>query len=263
MKTLPVLATIVIALGWSQAVVAQGASPNRAVAGRIAEAPEANAALMQQYRWTSHTQVIDQGQVKATRIDAVNYGPDGQLRRSMLNGRSTPLLPVGFERRHIGEADRQNVEEYLTGLRDLLEQHTLPTAGKVRDFLNRAAASGRDAYGLFAMTGRNLVQPNDTVSLWVDPRTRLAQRIRVSTSFEGEPVTLTATFKTLASGLNHVAYAELTMPARQISVQVQNFDYNLKGPGPADPGDGTARRADGGQPTPQQGISRSWATSFP
>lgn len=225
MKTLPVLATIVIALGWSQAVLAQGASPNAAVAGRIAEAPEANAALMQQYSWTSRTEVIDQGQVKATRIDAVNYGPDGQLQRSILNRRITPL-PVGSLRRHIGEDDRQNVEEYLTGLRDLLEQYTLPTAGKVQDFLNRAAASGRDAYGLFAMTGRNLVQPNDTFSLWVDPRTRLAQRIRVSTTFEGEAVTLTATFKTLPSGLNHVAYAEVTMPAGQLSVQVQNFDYN-------------------------------------
>jgi len=28
------------------------------------------------------------------------------------------------------------------------------------------------------------------------------------------------------SGLNHVAYAEVTVPAKQLSVQVQNFDYN-------------------------------------
>jgi len=39
-------------------------------------------------------------------------------------------------------------------------------------------------------------------------------------------VSLTATFKTLPSGLNHVAYAEVTVPTRQISIQVQNFDYD-------------------------------------
>jgi len=39
-------------------------------------------------------------------------------------------------------------------------------------------------------------------------------------------VNLTATFKTLASGLNHVAFAEVSVPAKQLSVQVQNFDYN-------------------------------------
>ena len=37
---------------------------------------------------------------------------------------------------------------------------------------------------------------------------------------------LTGTFKTLPTGLNHVAYAEVTVPAKQLSVQVQNFDYN-------------------------------------
>ena len=76
MKTLPVLAAIVIALGWSQTVLAQGAaSPNAAMAGRITEARKANAALMQQYSWTSRTEVIDQGQVKDLRLDAVTYGP--------------------------------------------------------------------------------------------------------------------------------------------------------------------------------------------
>ena len=49
MKTLPILAAIVIALGglgWPQTVLAQGASPNAAMAGRITEARKANAVLM-------------------------------------------------------------------------------------------------------------------------------------------------------------------------------------------------------------------------
>ena len=180
---------------------------------------------MRQYSWTSRTEVIDQGQVKDTRIDAVNYGPDGRLQRSIMNDQSAPL-PFGFLRRRIAEYERTKVEEYLTGLRGLLEQYSLPTAGKVQDFMNKATASGPDANGLFEMTGRNVVFPDDTFSLWVDPRTRHAQKIQVSTTFEGDPVNLTATFKTLPTGLNHVAYAEVTVPAKQISVQVQNFDYN-------------------------------------
>ena len=32
--------------------------------------------------------------------------------------------------------------------------------------------------------------------------------------------------QTLPSGLDHVAYAEVTMPAGQMSIQVQNFDYD-------------------------------------
>jgi hypothetical protein len=226
MRLLPLLALIGLALGWpstSSAQTGQSAPTNMAM--RVTAARKANAALMAKYSWTSRTEVIDQGQVKDLRLDAVNYGPGGQLQRTVMNDQSAPL-PLGFLRRRIAEHERQKVEEYLSGLRDLLEQYTLPTAGKVQDFMNRATATGPDASGLFEMTGQSVVYPGDTFSIWVNPRTRHPQKIQVSTTFQGDPVTLTATFKTLPSGLNHVAYAEVTVPAKQLSVQVQNFDYN-------------------------------------
>ncbi len=224
MKILLVLAVVLSVLSVPQITLAQSTPPTE-MAVRVTEARKANAALMRQYSWTSRTEVIDQGQVKDVRIDAVNYGPGGQLQRSTLNDQSAPL-PLGFLRRRVAEYERQKVETYLTGLRDLFEQYTLPTAGKVQDFLNKATASGPDASGLFEMTGRNVVLPGDTFSLWLNPRTRHPQRIQVATTFQGDPVNLTATFNTLPSGLNYVAYAEVTVPAKQISVQVQNFDYN-------------------------------------
>ena len=224
-KALPALAVVVIALGWAQTIPAQSPPPAvTSMAVRITEARKANATLMRQYSWTSRTEVIDQGQLKDLRIDAVTYGPDGQLQRSTLNDQSTPL-PLGFLRRRVAELERQKVEQYLSGLRSLLEQYTLPTAGKVQDFMNRATATGPDPSGL-SMTGHSVVVPGDAFSLWVDPATRHPRKIQVSTTFQGDPVSLTATFKTLPTGLNHVAYAEVTAPAKQMSVQVQNFDYN-------------------------------------
>ena len=126
-------------------------------------------------------------------------GPAGQLQRSVMNDQSAPL-PFGFLRRRVAEYEREKVEEYLAGLRDLLEQYRLPTAGKVQDFMNKAPASGPDSSGLFEMTGHNVVAPGDTFSLWVDPRTRHAQKVQVSAAFQGDPVNLTATFKTLPRG---------------------------------------------------------------
>jgi hypothetical protein len=219
------LTAVTLAAGWSEPGAAQPAPAPTNMAARIAAARQANAALMRQYSWTSRTEVTDQGQVKDIRIDAVNYGPDGQLQRTLMNDQRAPL-PFGFLRRRIAEHEQKKVEEYLTGLRGLLEQYTLPTAGKIQDFMNRASATGPDASGFFEVTGKNVVSAGDTFSLWVDPRTRHAQRIQVSTSFQGDPVSLMATFKTLTSGLNHVAYAEVIVPTKQISVQVQNFDYN-------------------------------------
>jgi hypothetical protein len=204
MKTLPVLAVVAIASGWASAPSAPSPPAPTAMAVRITEARKVNAALMRQYSWTSRTEVIDQGQVKDLRIDTVNYGPDGQLQRTIMNDQSAPL-PFGFLRRKIAEHERQKVEQDLTGLRGLLEQYTLPTAGKVQDFMSAATATGPAASGLFEVTGRDVVTPGDTFSLWADPITRHPRRIQVATTFQGDRVTVIATFKTLRTGLNHVA----------------------------------------------------------
>jgi hypothetical protein len=141
MKILCVLAVAAITIRWSPPIPAQTAPDPSNMAVRVGQARKANAALMRQYSWTSRTDVMDQGQVKDIRIDTVNYGPDGQLQRSVVNDQSSPL-PLGFVRRRIVEFERKKVEEYLVGLRGLLEQYTLPTAGKVQEFMNTAVATG-------------------------------------------------------------------------------------------------------------------------
>src|SRR5215471_19182595 len=131
---------VALSVSGGATALAQSVPPTPAAADmvvRIMAARKANAALMRQYSWTSRTEVIDQGQVKDLRIDAVNYGPDGQLQRNVLNDQAAPL-PLGFVRRRVAEFERQKVEEYLAGLRGLLEEYTLPTAGKVQDFMNKA-----------------------------------------------------------------------------------------------------------------------------
>jgi hypothetical protein len=76
------------------------------------------------------------------------------------------------------------------------------------------------------MTGQNVVYPGDAFSVWFDARTRQTRRIQVTTVFQGDQVDLTATFKTLKGGLTYMAFGEVIVPAKQMSVQVQNFDYN-------------------------------------
>jgi hypothetical protein len=225
LKGLVIVALIVIGLGSPSAILAQTSPSAPAdVILLVTEARAANDALMRQYTWISRTEMIDRGQVKDVRIEAVTYGSGGRLQRSVVND-ETARVPVGVLRRHVAEHERQKVEEYVAGLRSLLEDYTLPRAGQVQNFMTTATASP-DSGGLYKLTGRNVVLPGDSFAVWVDPTTRQGQKVHVSTSFDGDAVTLTATFKTLPGGLNHVAYAEVTVPTRQISIQVQNFDYD-------------------------------------
>jgi hypothetical protein len=79
------------------------------------------------------------------------------------------------------------------------------------------------------MTGHSVVVPGDTFSVWTDAATRQTRRVQVSTVFQGDAVNVTATFNTLPSRLTYMAYAEATVPSKQLSVQVQNFNYNRGG----------------------------------
>jgi hypothetical protein len=216
----------VVLAGWAPIALGQAASyatANRAV--QIYQAREANAALMQQYTWNSRTEIISKGQVKDTRIDQVSYGHYGQLQRSVLNDQSAPL-PLGFLRRAIAEGEKQQMEQYLAGLQAIVEQYTLSTTGNILDFISTAVVSGPDANGLFQLTGHGIVRVGDTLMMWVDPWTKHLRRIQVNTSFQNDAVQLSATFATLpVSGLNYAAYAEATVPDKQLSVQIQNYNF--------------------------------------
>src|SRR5437870_3742384 len=121
MKTFPALTALLVVLCWCEAAPAQtAADANAGMAAQLAKARTANAALMKQYTWNSRVEVLDEGAVKDLRIELVNYGPSGQLQRNILNDQSAPL-PFGFLRRKIAERERAKVEEYLVGLRSLLE----------------------------------------------------------------------------------------------------------------------------------------------
>lgn len=233
MKKLIVLIAAFAAICVPQVTLAQGSlAKNAKLAVQITEARKANAVLMRQYSWNTRTELMDQGAVKDIRIEMVNYGPSGQIQHTLLNDQGASL-PGGFLRRKIAEKDKEKMEEYLKGLRGLLDQYTLPTAGKVLDFMNQASTTGPDSYGFLQMSGNGVVLPGDTLSIWSVAATRQTSKIAVTTFFQGDVVEVTAMFKTLPGGLTHVDYAEVTIPAKQLSVQVQNFNYIRNAPPPA------------------------------
>jgi len=232
MKILTILVAGLIVFGAPHFTLAQDQLAARAeTAVKITEARKANAKLMHQYSWQSRTELIENGTVKDMRLEQVQYGPDGRLQRMVQNEQGASL-PHGFLRRAIAEKKRKQMEEYLKGLRGLLDQYTLPTAGKVLDFMDKARTTLADDGRLILMSGTGVVVPGDSLSVWTEAATRKTHKIQVNSFFQGEAVNLTATFKTLRRGLNHVDYAEVVVPGKNLSVQVQNFNYDRTMPPP-------------------------------
>lgn len=223
MKKLLLLGSALFAWCAAQPAVAQ--IPNEGLAAKIIATRKANDTRLKQYSWSSRVELIDNEKVRDIRIDTVSFGPDGQLQRTLVNDQPGPL-PGGFLRKRIAEKEREKVEKYIVGLRKLLDQYTLPTPGKVIDYVSQAQISAPDSNGLLKLTGSSVLVPGDAYTLWIDAATRQTRKIQLTTTYEQDMVELTVTFKTLKSGLTHVQFGEVDVPGKGLKLQVHDFDYN-------------------------------------
>jgi hypothetical protein len=194
------------------------------MAVQITEARQKNAALMHTYSWNERSDIQKNGKSLDLRIDVCTYLPDGQLQRTIMNDEHAPL-PGGFFRKKAAEKKIKEMEGYLKGLRALLDQYTLPTAGAILNFLTTAQTSGPGPEGNLTTAGSNVVVPGDSLTIWTVAATHQTARVSVNTLYQGAGVQMTATFRTLPTGLNYMNYATVDVPAQQLQLLVQNFDY--------------------------------------
>ena len=221
MKNRPIALSLLMAIALAHPICAQVA--NEGLANAVIAARQRNAALMKQYSWNCRTEISENGVPKDTRIDTVTWGPDGQPQQTLLTDQNNPI-PGGFFRKRLAERERDDTEKYLKALRAFLHQYTLPTAGAVIKFISTTPMPPSVA-GILQLTGAGEVVPGDTVSLSVSAPTQQTQRLSVMTFFQGDQVTVTATFKTLSNGLNYPAYIQINVPDKGLTVLIQNYDY--------------------------------------
>jgi hypothetical protein len=222
MKSRLLLTTGVFALCSLQ--VSQAQVKNEGLANQIIAARQKNAAVMKQYSWNSRVEILDNGEVKDIRIDQVMYGPGGQLQQTVLNDQPS-AMPHGFLRKRIAEKEKEKMEKYLKGLKSLLDEYTLPSGGKIIDFISQATITAPDANGMLTITGNNVVKPGDTLTMTIHAPTRQPRSMTIMTFFEQDTVNVSATFKTLANGLNYMGFGQADVPMKNLSLQVQNYDY--------------------------------------
>ncbi len=220
-------AGLAVALGACPSASAQDAA-NQALRAQVAEkvtaARQANAAAMQQYTWDQRTELLEDGTVKDTRVDMVNW-VNGQYQHSLVSNEG-PSLPRFGVRKRIAEAKQKEMQQYLSGLKALLEQYTMGTSPQLLGFFNKASVSGPDATGLIALSGGSVVAAGDSLTIWVNATTHKAAKAFVATTYQGDAVTMNATFNVLASGLSYMNFADIQVPGKQMEIQVSNFNYN-------------------------------------
>ncbi len=200
---------------------------NEGLANGIIAARQKQAALLRQYNWNCRTEIIENGKMQDLRIELVSYGPDGQLQHSLLNDEEG-RLPIGLFRKAIAKGQRKQLEESVKKLGRLVDEYTLPSAGSVVNFLSAAQITPittPEGGSVLQVHGLNVVKTGDSLTMTLDGKTLEPLQIQLSTPFEDSQVSVTASFRTLKSGLNHMQFATAEIASKGLTVMIHNFDY--------------------------------------
>jgi hypothetical protein len=222
MRTSLRLASIVFIYGVSVDALAQSAQPLNAppqtsptLATEAYRARSSDDMALRSYAWSTRLELFKGGKLVDQMVSRQTWLPDGRLQRVVTNGNLDDVPPEFINK----------AADYLADLRDRLQVYR-PTAGALMNFLTAVKPRGPDASGALIASGKNVVVPGDSVTLWLDATTKRPRRLQVTTTFQDDPIQVKASFATLPEGPTYMEFVQVNIPEKQAEVLVQNYNYS-------------------------------------
>lgn len=228
---LAVVAAALVVLSVAGAVAQNPQLEEKIMALRQAQAM--NKQKLAQYTWQETETISIKGNVKDTKMYQVQVGPDGQQQKTEINDQkaSSGGGREGRLKEHVIEKKTEEYQQYGQQIGALAKQYTQPDPER----LMQAKQQGNISLQMAPAGGVNLViksyvKPNDSVTMTIDPQSKSLQSIHVA-SYLSDPkdaVNINADFSRLPDGTNHVANTTINGVSKQLTVNEQNSNYQLR-----------------------------------
>ncbi|MBI1765251.1 MAG: hypothetical protein HYR56_27880 [Acidobacteria bacterium] len=211
-------------------LVAQAQDPGQ-LKEMFARAQQQNAQALKQYTWKSRNEVRKNGESKSTQVFALRYDALGNLQKSQIGGSAPPAMPKGPILGRIAEKKKEDFIETVNALRAQVEAYSHLTPAKMQAFLASATITARLDQGVVQLHGGNVLQAGDTLTIWLDARTRKQRRVEIATVLERNPVRAVIEFDDLPMGPTYMARTVVDYPKEALQLLTENFDYKTNGGG--------------------------------
>jgi hypothetical protein len=183
------------------------------------------------YSWQEQQTISINGEVKKQTLFHVQIGPDGkQLKtevdsgtESSSEGRRHSLI------RRIVETKTDEYEDYAKQIAALAQAYVHPNPERLQLLFQRGNITLGSAgfQGEFQLVVQNYLKPGDSMTLLFNLKQKVLVAVQVS-SYLSDPrdaATISAQFAQLPGGPNHVASMLINGASKQLTVAVQNSDY--------------------------------------
>jgi hypothetical protein len=191
------------------------------------EAAARNQQALRSYSWIAKTELSLKGEVKNTKIESCQYGPDGKVVKTEL---SEPPAPQPKKRGLKGRVIAKKTGEMKKELEDsaaLVQSYIPPAAEKIQAAIAASKVTITPGAGAAAVRIADYEKAGDSLTLTMDSESKSIRQIAVDTWLDkpDEKVTLAVTFQSLPDGTNYAAETVLSIPGDKIEVRIQNSNY--------------------------------------
>jgi hypothetical protein len=228
------MAFAALALAAMPFVFAQGELQQKVA--EVKEASAANKQALAQYTWDQQVTISLKGEQKKQEHFQVRMGPDGKPQKQSLDPPAQPEASDsgggrgGRLKEHVVEKKKEEYKEYADEIKSLIEQYTPPQ----KELLEQAAQKGNialspepGAQGQYRLIINNYVKQGDKMTLVYD-KARKGLASATIASYLDDPkdaVNVTVNFASEPGGLNHIASETINGVSKQLTIAVQNSNY--------------------------------------
>ena len=189
---------------------------------KFAQALKQNVHALRQYTWKSRTEVRKEGDVKNTKLFMSRYAADGTQVQVLLEEDSAKLPKFGL-RGMIARKKKEEAGKLIEALQKLAKSYGELPPAKMQEFMSKATV--RLEQNTVRLEATDVLQTNDSMTIWLDANTRKQRRIEINSSYDAKPVRIVSEFKDLPAGPTYMARSVVDYPREDLTLTVENFDH--------------------------------------
>jgi hypothetical protein len=196
----------------------------------VKQASAANKVALSHFSWQEQQTISLKGSVKKTIISQVSTGLDGQQQKVVVSSLPAAAPPSGGRlKQRIVARKTDEYEQYGQAIGALTKQYTQPDPELLQQAYKQGNVSlqmGGSA-GTISLIIKNYIKPGDSMTLVFNSATKSIMAMNVATYLTDpkDAVTMAVQFAKLPSGVNHVASTQVDGVSKQMTVAIQNSNY--------------------------------------
>jgi hypothetical protein len=193
---------------------------------KFALAAKQNVQALHQYTWKSQTQIRKEGEVKATKLYSNRYAADGSIVQLLLEEHSAKLPKFGI-RGIVAKKKKEDAMELIEALQRLAKSYAELPPAKMQEFMKTAKATleTNATQPLLRLDATDVLQPGDSMTVWLDANTRRQRRVEINSTFDTKPVRIVTEFGDLPNGPTYMARSVVDYPREELTLTMENFEY--------------------------------------